>query len=96
MLDKSVIEAILKDLHKDEDVGLIEYVEKSAKIVGENWDSNLVKSYSDVEANKIYELITFRPRVRIRSFGVSSNLRQVIIFQFKSSNWDPQKGGGRY
>jgi len=42
MLDNSEIEAILKELHKDEDVSLIDCVERSSKIIGENWDSNLV------------------------------------------------------
>ena len=47
MLDNSEIEAILKDLHKDEDVSLIECVERSSKIIGENWDNNLVINYYD-------------------------------------------------
>jgi hypothetical protein len=46
MLEKSKIEAILQNLNQGEAVSLIECVEKSAKVVGENWCNNLVNTPS--------------------------------------------------
>ena len=42
MLDQELVLSILRDLHKSENVNLIDWEEKSVSVAGDNYDSDIV------------------------------------------------------